>query len=73
MILFGVTKHAALEKDSSAYSLRNEKQLLCVWGDSKAWCNEQGSIKVRIFSFVRILETEHDGSMQEQAFYKLNT
>lgn len=36
MILFGTTKQAALEKESSAYCLRNEKQLLCVWGDSKA-------------------------------------
>lgn len=37
MMLLGVTKQAALEKESSAYCLRNEMQLLCVWGDSKAW------------------------------------
>jgi hypothetical protein len=37
MILLGVTKQAALEKESSAYCLRKEEQLLCVWGDSKAW------------------------------------
>ena len=37
MMLLGVTKQAALAKDSSAYCLRNEKQLLCVCGDSKAW------------------------------------
>jgi hypothetical protein len=37
MILLGVTKQAALEKDSSAYCLRKEEQLPCVCGDSKAW------------------------------------
>ena len=36
MLLFDVTKQAALEKDSSAYCLRYVKQLLCVCGDSKA-------------------------------------
>jgi len=35
-MLLGVTKQAAFEKDSSAYCLRNETQLLCVCGDSKA-------------------------------------
>lgn len=37
MILLGATKQAAPAKESSAYCLRNEKQLLCVWGDSNAW------------------------------------
>lgn len=37
MMFLAVTKQAALEKDSSAYCLRNEKQLLCVSGVSKAW------------------------------------
>lgn len=36
-MLFGATKQAALENESSAYCLKNEKQLLCVWGDSNAW------------------------------------
>ena len=36
-MFFGVIKQAALEKESTAYSLRNEKHLLCVSGDSKAW------------------------------------
>lgn len=40
MILFGTTKQAAFEKDSSAYCLRNVKQSLCVCGDSKACKNE---------------------------------
>jgi hypothetical protein len=42
MIFFGTTKQAALEKESSAYCLRNEKQLLCEWGDSKACKKKQG-------------------------------
>lgn len=37
MMLLGVIKQAALENESTAYCLRNEKQLLCVWGDSNAW------------------------------------
>jgi hypothetical protein len=37
MIFLAATKQAALEKDSSAYCLRNEKQLPCVSGVSKAW------------------------------------
>lgn len=36
MILFGATRQAALEKESSAYCLRNWKQLPWVWGDSNA-------------------------------------
>jgi len=36
-MLFGATKQATLEKDSSAYCLKKVKQLLCVWGDSNAW------------------------------------
>lgn len=36
-MLLGATKQAAPEKESSAYCLRNEKQLRCVSGDSKAW------------------------------------
>lgn len=35
-MLLGTTKQAADEKESSAYCLRNEKQLPCVCGDSKA-------------------------------------
>lgn len=41
MIPLGVTKRAALEKESSAYCLRNEKQLPCVWGDSNAWFHDK--------------------------------
>lgn len=36
---FGATRQAAVEKESTAYCLRNVKQLLCVWGDSNAWNN----------------------------------
>lgn len=36
MILFGETKHAAREKDSTAYCLRKLTQSPCVWGDSNA-------------------------------------
>lgn len=41
MLLLGVTKRAALEKESTEYCLRNDKQLLCVWGDSNAWLQEK--------------------------------
>lgn len=47
MMLLGVTKQAALEKELSAYCLRNVKQLLCVWGDSNACHNLNNKNKER--------------------------
>lgn len=50
MIFLGAIKQAALEKESSAYCLRYEKQLLCVWGDSKAWKNKNSPKKIKRFN-----------------------
>ena len=58
MTLFDVIKQAALENESTAYCLRNEKQLLCVSGDSNAWMMKEHKI-VRKENIYKIIDPKN--------------